>query len=195
MAGGATSDGGPAAGGGRRHERRQRASATHALRAGSAALLPMAENRNPNRSFSGDSERALPALLSWTTFSPTLVRNNQSLVRENARVLLGHSCGSPADVVAALRRSRRFQDLVSSLEQQRSGPAPVHASASSSAAGLGSGDRLLCETQRRAFAVLRRHAAAQQCAVHGLQRSLAAWRRWRLSQHLVHWQGILKSPT
>jgi hypothetical protein len=155
----------------------------------------MSENRNPNRRLLLGDGGAPPALLPWTTFSPTVVRNNQSLVRENARVLLGQSCGSPADVVAALRSTRRFQDLVSSLEQQRSGPAPVRASASSSAAGLGSGDGLLCETQRRAFAALRRHAAAQQRALHGLQRSLAAWRRWRLSQHLVHWQGILKSPT
>ena len=155
----------------------------------------MSENRNPNRRLLLGDGGAPPALLPWTTFSPTVVRNNQSLVRENARVLLGQSCGSPADVVAALRSTRRFQDLVSSLEQQRSGPAPVRASASSSAAGLGSGDGLLCETQRRAFAALRRHAAAQQRAVNGLQRSLAAWRRWRLSQHLVHWRGILKSPT
>ena len=180
MAGGATRDGSVLA---------------RPTRSARAPQLPMAENRNPNRRpFLGGGVPAEPQL-SWTTFSPTLVRNNQILVRENARVLLGQSCGSPADVVAALRRSRRFQDLVSSLEQQRSGPAPVHASASSSAAGQGSGDGLLCETQRRAFAALRRHAAAQQRAVNGLQRSLAAWRRWRLSQHLVHWRGILKSPT
>jgi hypothetical protein len=149
----------------------------------------MAENRDPN------ARAGAALLLPGPLLSPTLLRNNRSLVRENARLLLGRGCArsldadapaeSPQDLVAALRGSRRFHDLVSTIAQQRSSALAVRAGGGVGAAGVGSEEGR--EALERAFSALQQHAAQQQHALHQLQRSLAVWRRWRLSQNLVHW--------
>jgi hypothetical protein len=44
---------------------------------------------------------------------------------------------------------------------------------------------------RRAFAVLRQYARVRERKVQFLSRSLAAWRRHQLAQHLSHWRRMV----
>lgn len=134
-----------------------------------------------------------------TFLSPTL-RTHRFLVHDAAKLLVdaaaaggvGHeyavgahvaAARSPANLLASLQSSRRFQDLVSTVAQQK-------ARQSYDWQGRGRGPHAaLCVVH--AFATLRQHARAQQRDVHMLIRSLAAWRRQQLMQHLLLWQRVV----
>jgi len=142
------------------------------------------------------ADNALPSLCyaAPTLLSPALMRTHNFLVHENAKLLVGGAAAghagnlrkhSSVNFLTVLRSSPRFQELVTTMSHQKDRQSYGWQSSMPHAAPVP------CHCVRRAFATLRRHVHAQQREVHMLIRSLAAWRRQRLLQHLQHWQRLV----
>jgi hypothetical protein len=132
-----------------------------------------------------------------TLLSPPLVRSHRSLVHENAKLLVGSrsqardwgsASTAPEAMLASLRSSRRFQELVSTMAQQKKWAKDRRKQV---AKAVPPDSTRLAGFVRHAFAALRLHAEAQQREVNALIRSLAAWRRQQLSLHLALWHSAV----
>jgi hypothetical protein len=143
-----------------------------------------------------------------TLLSPKLMYTHRFLVQTNARMLVSvadgapSAAGSPAEFLAALRSSRRFQELVSTITQHkarvddgRQSHTLTLVEARSRAAAEKFCDDVLVACVRRAFASLQQHALEQRREIQALVHSLALWRQTHLSRHLVHWHRFVVEHT